>query len=201
MIRLLLADDQAMVRGALGALLELESDMEVVAEVGTGTEVLSAAREHQPDVCLVDIQMPGMDGIQVAAQMKRALPKVAVLIVTTFNRPGYLRQALDAGAMGFVVKDSPASELARAVREVHEGRRVIDPTLAQEYMLSGPNPLTAREQQVLKMAAAGEQVSKIAQQVFLSPGTVRNLLSSAIQKTHTSNRIEAANRASEMGWI
>ncbi|AFA72498.1 two component transcriptional regulator, LuxR family [Gordonia polyisoprenivorans VH2] len=200
-IRLLLADDQALVRGALAALLDLESDLEVVAQVGRGDEVVDAAREHAADVCLLDIEMPGTDGIEAAAALRRYLPGVRSLIVTTFGRPGYLRRAIDAGASGFVVKDTPASELADAVRRVHAGLRVIDPTLATESLTSGDNPLTQRESEVLRAALSGATVATIATQVHLSAGTVRNHLSSAIGKTGTATRAEAARVARERGWI
>ncbi|YAL83501.1 response regulator transcription factor [Dermacoccaceae bacterium W4C1] len=200
-IRLLLADDQALVRGALAALLDLEPDMDVVAQVGRGDEVMAAAREHQVQVCLLDIEMPGLNGIDVAAQLRTELPQVHSLIVTTFGRPGYLRSAMDSGASGFVVKDTPAAELAEAVRRVHQGLRVVDPSLAAESLLGGPNPLTLRERDVLREALEGAPVSAIAGAVNLSPGTVRNYLSSAIRKTHSSTRVEAARSAQERGWL
>ncbi|GAA3725789.1 response regulator transcription factor [Gordonia hankookensis] len=200
-IRLLLADDQALVRGALAALLELETDLDVVAEVGRGDEVVVAAREHRVDVCLLDIEMPGMDGIEVAAALRSELPDTRSLIVTTFGRPGYLRRAIDAGASGFVVKDTPASQLADAVRRVRHGLRVIDPMLATESLTSGDNPLTPRETEVLRAALSGATVATIAARVHLSAGTVRNHLSSAIGKTGTSTRAEAAMVARDHGWI
>lgn len=200
-IRLLLADDQALVRGALAALLNLEPDLTVVAEVGRGDEVLDAARASSPDVCLLDIEMPGLDGIEAAGQLRQHLPRVRSLIVTTFGRPGYLRRAMDVGASGFVVKDTPARELAEAVRRVHAGLRVVDPELATESVLGGPNPLTEREREVLREAIAGGTVSAIAGRVHLSQGTVRNYLSSAIGKTGTSTRVEAARAAQERGWL
>jgi two-component system response regulator DesR len=197
-IRVLLADDQALVRGAMAALLGLESDIDVVAEVGRGDEVAAAVAQHQPDVCLLDIEMPGMDGIEVAERLDG---RCRVLIVTTFSRPGYLRRALEAGASGFVVKDTPAKELADAVRRVHSGLRVIDPSLATESLVGGANPLTPREQEVLREALTGAPVARIAARVHLSPGTVRNHLSSAIGKTNTSTRAEAARVAEERGWL
>jgi two-component system response regulator DesR len=200
-IRLLLADDQALVRGALAALLNLEPDLEVVAEVGRGDEVVAAARDSGADVCLLDIEMPGMDGIEVAALLRREVPTTRSLVVTTFGRPGYLRRALEAGASGFVVKDTPAGELADAVRRVHSGLRVVDPALAAESLVGGPNPLTEREQAVLREALEGATVATIATRVHLSPGTVRNYLSSAIAKTGTSTRYEAARVAQENGWL
>lgn len=200
-IRVLLADDQALVRGALAALLNLETDLEVVAEVGRGDEVVARARDSRPDVCLLDIEMPGADGIQVAADLATALPGCRSLIVTTFGRPGYLRRALEAGASGFVVKDTPATELADAVRKVHAGLRVVDPTLATESLIGGPNPLTERERDVLRAALDGATVAAIATVVHLSQGTVRNYLSSAIGKTGTTTRVEAATVAQQRGWL
>lgn len=201
MITLLLADDQALVRGAMAALLGLEEDLDVVAEVGSGDAVLEAARRTHPDVAVLDVEMPGLDGISAAAELTRELPGTKVLIVTTFGRPGYLRRALDAGASGFVVKDTPSDELARAVRTVANGGRVIDPSLATEVVVGGPNPLTDRERQVLTEALNGLSAATIAATVHLSPGTVRNHLSSAIGKTGTSNRVEAARRAQDLGWL
>ena len=200
-IKVLLADDQALVRGALAALLGLERDLDVVAEVGRGDEVLETARRTATDVCLLDIEMPGLTGIEVAAQLRRELPACRALIVTTFGRPGYLRRALEAGAAGFVVKDTPARELAEAVRRVHAGLRVVDPTLAAESLIDGANPLTEREREVLRVALDGGTVASIASQVHLSAGTVRNHLSAAIGKTGTSTRAEAARVAEERGWL
>lgn len=200
-IRVLLADDQALVRGALAALLNLEPDLTVVAEVGRGDEVVAAARDHQVDVCLLDIEMPGGDGIETTAALREQVPDARALIVTTFGRPGYLRRAMDAGASGFVVKDTPARELAEAVRRVHAGLRVVDPNLATESLLGGPNPLTDREREVLREAIAGGTVSSIASRVHLSQGTVRNYLSAAIGKTGTATRVEAARVAQERGWL
>lgn len=201
MIRVLIADDQAMVRGALSALLALEGDLEVVAQVASGDQVVEMARKSAAEVCVLDIQMPGLDGIEAAAALKAELPEVRSLIVTTFNRPGYLRRAMEAGASGYVVKDAPAEQLADAIRRVHSGLRVVDPQLAAESLVGGANPLTEREQQVLKLARNGASVAKIASTVFLSPGSVRNLLSSAISKTGTTNRVEASQTAMERGWI
>ncbi|WP_159618627.1 response regulator transcription factor [Ruania rhizosphaerae] len=200
-IRVLLADDQALVRGALAALLRLEDDLDVVAEVGDGTDVVAAAREHDAQVCLLDIEMPGMDGIAVAGQLRAALPEVRSLMVTTFGRPGYLRRALEAGAAGFVVKDTPATELADAIRAVHAGRRVVDPALATESLAGGPNPLGDRERQVLRECLDGEPIATIAARVHLSPGTVRNYVSSAIGKIGATNRVEAARIADRNGWL
>lgn len=198
-IRLLLADDQALVRGALTALLNLEPDLEVVAEVGTGDAVLPAVLEHHPDVALLDVEMPGMDGIAATAQLRDTGTKV--LIVTTFGRPGFLRRALQAGASGFVVKDTPAAQLAEAVRRVHAGLRVVDPQLATDSLVAGESPLTQRETEVLRAARDGSSVAAIAGKLFLSEGTVRNHLSSAIGKTGATNRAEAVLVADGNGWL
>ncbi|NMM82785.1 DNA-binding response regulator [Rhodococcus sp. SRB_17] len=200
-IRLLLADDQALVRGALAALLDLESDLTVVAEVGRGDEVVAAALEHQPDVALLDVEMPGMDGIAAAAALRDAVPTTRILIVTTFGRPGYLRKALQAGAAGFVVKDTPARQLADAVRRVHAGLRVVDPTLAADSLVSGESPLTDRETQVLRAARTGAPVATIAAELFLTAGTVRNHLSSAMGKTGGTTRAESVRIANSNGWL
>ncbi|MFJ9316971.1 response regulator [Pimelobacter simplex] len=200
-IRLLLADDQALVRGALSALLGLERDLEVVAEVGTGEEAVAVAAELRPDVALLDVEMPGIDGITACAQLRAVAPGTRVLIVTTFGRPGYLRRALQAGASGFVVKDTPAPQLADAVRRVHQGLRVVDPALATDSLVSGESPLTGRESDVLRAARDGASVAAIAGALFLSEGTVRNHLSSAIGKTGASNRTEAVLVADGNGWL
>ncbi|MEV4263656.1 response regulator transcription factor [Kribbella sp. NPDC049584] len=200
-IRLLIADDQALVRGALAALLDLEPDLEVVAEVGRGDEVIDAAKNSQPDVALLDVEMPGLDGIEAAAALRTAVPGVRVLMVTTFGRPGYLRRAMEAGAAGFVVKDTPATQLADAVRRVHQGLRVVDPSLAAETLVAGTSPLTGREADVLRAAREGGTVSDIAKELHLSEGTVRNHLSAAIGKTGARTRAEAARIAVDNGWL
>lgn len=200
-IRVLLADDQALVRGALAALLDLEPDIDVVAEAGRGDEVSDAVARTNPDVCVLDIEMPGLDGIEVAALLRAEHPGVRSLMVTTFGRPGYLRRALEAGASGFVVKDTPARELADAVRRVHAGLRVVDATLASESLAGGPSPLTSRERDVFAEALAGATIALIAGRLHLSPGTVRNYLSSAIGKTGATTRVEAARTAQERGWL
>lgn len=201
MIRILLADDQALVRGALAALLQLEPDIDVVAEVGRGDEAVEAARRQRVDVCLLDIEMPGGDGIEVAARLAAELPEVRSIIVTTFGRPGYVRRALEAGASGFVVKDTPAGELADAVRAVHTGRRIVDPSLAADSIVGGANPLSDREREILRATLAGEPVAAIARAVHLSQGTVRNYLSNAIAKTGATNRVGAARAAEANGWL
>ncbi len=200
-IRLLLVDDQALVRGALGALLSLEDDLVVVAEAADAAQARHQAEQHRPDVCLMDIQLPGEDGIAATHAVRAASPDTRVLIVTTFARPGYLRAALDAGARGFVVKDTPAAELADAVRRVHRGLSVIDPALAEASLFDGANPLTEREREVLRLAADGRTAAQIAAEVFLSAGTVRNHLSSAIGKIGAGNRAQAARIARDKGWI
>ncbi|MEV3858725.1 response regulator transcription factor [Streptomyces sp. NPDC050095] len=200
-IRLLLADDQDLIRGALSALLDLEDDFEVVAAVDSGDKVLAAARAHRPDVALLDIEMPGADGIAAAAALTAALPECRVVILTTFGRAGYLRRAMAAGAVGFVVKDAPPEALADAVRRVVRGERVVDPELAAATLAAGDSPLTARERDVLDAARAGGSVADIAGALFLSEGTVRNYLSSVISKTGTRNRMEALRVADERGWL
>jgi two-component system response regulator DesR len=200
-IRLLLADDQALVRGALAALLSLEPDLEVVAEVGRGDQVVDEARRVRPDVALLDVEMPGMDGITATTALRAALPSCRVLVVTTFGRPGYLRRAMAAGASGFVVKDTPARQLAEAVRRVAAGLRVVDPTLAAETLASGASPLTARETDVLRVARDGGTVADLAAALNLSEGTIRNHLSAAIGKTGARTRAEAVRLAIEHGWL
>ena len=200
-IRLLLADDQALVRGALAALLDLEPDLTVVAQVGRGDEVVEAARRNSADVALLDVEMPGIDGISAAALLARELPGCRSLIVTTFGRPGYLRRAMEAGASGFVVKDTPSGQLADAVRRVAAGLRVVDPALAAESLASGNSPLTPRETEVLVVAGRGGSITDIARELHLSEGTVRNHLSSAIGKTGARNRSEAAGIAVDRGWL
>jgi two-component system, NarL family, response regulator DesR len=200
-IRILLAEDQAMVRGALATLLGLEDDIEVVAEVGRGDEVLEAARRAGPDVALLDIGMPGIDGLDVAALLHAQLPDVRVVMLTTFNRPGYLRRAMEAGASGFMLKDAPAGELAGAIRAAHAGERVIDPGLAAAALSQGENPLTAREQEVLAEARRHGTVAELATALHLSPGTTRNHLSAIMQKLDAHSRIEAIRVAEERGWL
>lgn len=201
MIKLLIADDQALVRGALSALLALEPDIDVVAEVGRGDEVLDAAMRTAADVALLDIEMPGMDGIAAAAALRREAPGCRTLIVTTFGRPGYLTRAMRAGASGFIVKDTPAPQLADAVRRVAQGLRVVDPALAAESLAQGESPLTERETDVLETARAGGSIADIARILHLSEGTVRNHLSSAIGKTGGRNRADAARIAEDNGWL
>ena len=200
-IRVLVADDQALVRGAVAALLSLEPDLEVVAEVERGDQVVVAARANAPDVAVLDIEMPGIDGIAAAEILRREVPSCRVLIVTTFGRPGYLRRAMESGASGFIVKDAPAKRLADAIRRVHAGLRVVDTELAAESLAVGENPLTPREADVLREARDGSSVAEIAARLFLGDGTVRNYLSSAIGKTGSRNRVEAVHIAEQKGWL
>jgi two-component system, NarL family, response regulator DesR len=201
MIRVLLAEDQGMVRGALATLLDLEGDLEVVAQISRGDQVVDAALAAKPDVALLDIEMPGIDGLEAAALLHRALPSCVIIMLTTFGRPGYLRRAMEAGATGFVVKDGPADQLAVSIRRAVAGERVIDTALAAAALSDGTNPLTPRERDVLHAASAGATIATIAESLFLSPGTVRNYLSSAIQKTGARNRIEAVRVAERHGWL
>jgi len=201
MIRVLLAEDQAMVRGALAALLSREQDIEVVAEVARGDEVVEAALAARPDVALLDIEMPGGDGLAAAQALRKALPTCRSVILTTFGRSGYLRRAMESGAVGFLLKDSPAAELAVALRCVMKGERVVDPELALAALSEGSNPLTNREREVLSIALFGASLEEIAARLVLSEGTVRNHLSTAIQKLGARNRMEAARLAEQKGWL
>ena len=201
MIRLLLADDQALVRGAMAALLDMEPDLKVVAEVGRGDEVVGAVKANEVDVALLDVEMPGMDGVAAARAVRAAAPACRILMVTTFGRAGYLRQAMAAGAGGFIVKDTPARQLADAVRRVHEGLRVVDPALAAQSLAQGDSPLTDREADVLRSARDGGTVADLARDLHLSEGTVRNHLSSAIGKTGARTRAEAVRLAVDNGWL
>ncbi|WP_327737229.1 response regulator transcription factor [Streptomyces nojiriensis] len=200
-IRILLAEDQSMVREALAALLGLEPDIEVRVQVARGDEVLAAARAHDVNVALLDIEMPGMTGIEAAAVLRAELPDLRIVILTTFGRPGYLRGAMEAGASAFLVKDAPAAQLAAAVRKVLQGERVIDPTLAAAALAEGANPLTDREREVLREAESGATNAELAARLHLSQGTVRNYLSTAIQKLAARNRAEAVRTAREKGWL
>lgn len=201
MIRILIADDQALIRRAFSALLGLEPDFEVVASVGSGDQVVPEALRTRPDVALLDVQMPGLDGLAAAAAMREQLPACRVLILTTFGRPGYLRRALEAGAVGFLVKDAPPEQLVDAIRRVLSGLRVVDPALAIETLTVGESPLTGRERDVLTAAADGSTVAEIAVRLYLSEGTVRNYLSSVIGKTAARTRADAVRVATDRGWL
>jgi len=201
MIRVLIAEDQLMVRGALSALLSLEGDIDVVAEVARGDEIVPTAERVQPDVALLDIELPGGDGLAAAAELRVRVPGVRVIILTTFGRPGYLRRAMEAGAIGYVLKDAPAETLAAAIRRAMEGRRTVDPTLAVTALSEGGNPLTEREREVLAVSRETATIAEIAARLYLSEGTVRNHLSTAIQKLEAHNRAEAARIAEQKGWL
>jgi two-component system response regulator DesR len=200
-VRLLLAEDQVMIREALAALLTFEGEFEVVAQVGRGDEVLAAARKTRPDVAVLDIEMPGMDGLTAAAALKKDNPDIKIVILTTFGRPGFLRRAMESGVSAFLVKDSSADKLTQTIRRVLAGERVIDPDLAAAALADGVNPLTPRERDVLEASADGRTIAEIAAQLYLSEGTVRNYLSATIQKTGARNRAEALSIASERGWL
>jgi two-component system response regulator DesR len=197
----LLAEDQATVRDALATLLGLQPDLEVVAAVGRGDEVVPAAEAVGPDVALLDIEMPGIDGLEAAAALRERLPACRVLILTTFGRPGYLRRAMAAGVVGFLVKEAPAAQLAVAIRRAMVGERVVDPALATAALSEGDSPLTDREREVLAATARGEGIAAIAAALYLSEGTVRNYLSEAIQKLGARNRGDAARIAEQRGWL
>ncbi|HKZ27970.1 MAG TPA: response regulator transcription factor [Rubrobacteraceae bacterium] len=200
-VRVLLAEDQSMVRGALAALLSLEKDVEVVAEVSRGDEVIPAALDVLPDVALLDIEMPGGDGLRAAGELRERLPSCRVIILTTFGRAGYLRRAMESGAVGFLLKDAPASELATAIRRAMNGERVVDPGLAAAALSEGESPLTEREREVLAASTSGATIGDLARELYLSEGTVRNYLSTAIKKLGTRNRAEAAHLAERKGWL
>ena len=200
-IRVLIAEDQAMVRGALSALLTLEDDFEIVAEISRGDEVVPAALDSLPDVALLDIEMPGGDGLTAAAALRERLPSCRVIILTTFGRAGYLKRAMENGAAGFLLKDAPSSELARAIHRVMRGERVVDPDLAALALSAGDDPLTEREREVLVASANGATIEEVARKLYLSEGTVRNYLSNAIKKLDARNRVEAARLAERKGWL
>lgn len=201
MIGVLIAEDQAMVRGALATVLSLEEDLEVVAEVARADEVVEEALRVRPDIALLDIEMPGGDGLTATAELKRKLPSCRIAILTTFGRTGYLRRAMESGATGFVLKDAPSSELAATVRRVAAGERVVDPDLAMSALSEGPNPLTAREREALAASLEGASIAEIAARLYISSGTVSNHLSAAIQKLGAHNRTEAARLAERKGFL
>ncbi|MFE5603427.1 response regulator [Streptomyces coelicoflavus] len=200
-VRVLLAEDQGMMRGALALLLGMEEDIEVVAQVAAGDEIVAAALTHRPDIALLDIELPGLSGLDAAAELRERVPGCRVLILTTFGRPGYLRRAMDAGAAGFLVKDGPVEELAGAIRRVLAGETVVDAALAAAALSAGPSPLTGRECDVLRASADGATVADVAAVLHLSESTVRNYLSAAIGKTGTRNRAEALRSARQRGWV
>jgi len=199
-IRVVIAEDQSMMLGALAALLEIESDIEVVGQAHNGKEALQLTLQHGPDVLLTDIEMPEMSGLEVASALKQRNAPGRVIILTTFARPGYLRRAMQAGASGYLLKDAPSTTLADAVRRVHAGQRVIDPELAAEAWAE-EDPLSDRERQVLRLASEGSTSGDIAGKLHLSEGTVRNYLSEAISKLGAGNRVEAARIARMKGWL
>lgn len=201
MIRILLAEDTNMVRGALVALLNLESDLEVVAEVDNGDLIEPTALAVKPDVAVLDIDLPGMDGLSAASRLRVVLPSCRTLMLTSLGRPGTLRKALDAQVTGFLLKDAPPSQLADSVRKVARGERVIDKELALAAWDSQQNPLTPREMEVLQLAAAGAEVSEISKSLYLSAGTVRNYLTTILNKLNARNRLDAVRLATEAGWL
>ncbi|HEX5849397.1 MAG TPA: response regulator transcription factor [Rubrobacter sp.] len=200
-VRVLLAEDQAMVRGAIAALLALEEDIEIVGEASRGDEVVTLALESGPDVALLDVEMPGGDGLDAAASLRQELPSCRVIILTTFGRAGYLKRAMANGASGFLLKDAPSSELAEAIHKVMRGERVVDPDLAIMALSAGDNPLTERERETLAASEDGATIEDVAARLYLSEGTVRNYLSSAIKKLGKRNRVEAARLAQKRGWL
>ncbi|MFI8004635.1 response regulator [Streptomyces sp. NPDC086010] len=200
-VRILLAEDQGMMRSALALLLGMEPDFEVVSQVAAGDLIVGSALVSRPDVALLDIELPGRSGLDAAADLREEVPECRVLILTTFGRPGYLRRAMEAGAAGFLVKDGPVGDLAKAIRRVLTGETVIDPALAAAALGAGPSPLTARERDVLNASVDGATVADIAAKLSLSASTVRNYLSSAIGKTATRNRMEAVRAARQQGWL
>ncbi|MFI7442723.1 response regulator transcription factor [Nonomuraea indica] len=201
MIRVLLAEDMHMVRGALVALLDLEPDLQVVAQAASGDEIVRLALEHAPDVAVIDVGLPGIDGLSAAAELRRRVPRCQVLILTSFGRPGSVRRAFAAKASGFVVKDAPPDQLADAIRRVAAGERVIDPKLAVAALEAVESPLKPRELEVLRRFAEGEDVEQIAEALFLSVGTVRNYLTGIVATLHARNRLHAVRIAQDAGWL
>lgn len=200
-IRVMIVEDQAMVRGALGALLALERDLEIVAECADAESSIDTLDGARPNVILMDVELPGMNGIDAISRIGERLPLCRCIVLTTFGRPGYLRAALDAGAAGFLVKDAPASELANAIRQVHAGGRVIDPDLAMQALALGANPLTPRQRDILRLTLLGRSVAEIAAELSLSEGTIRNYISESIGVIGGSNRVDAARIAESHGWL
>ncbi|WP_344526656.1 response regulator transcription factor [Streptomyces albiaxialis] len=200
-MRVLLADDEHLIRGALAALLALEDDLAIVAEAASGPEALAMARAHRPDVAVLDLQMPGVDGVRVAAELRESLPDCRTMIVTSHGRPGHLKRALAAGVRGFVPKTASAQQLAEIIRTVRDGNRYVDPELAADAISAGDSPLSAREAELLELAADGAPIAEIAERASLTQGTVRNYLSAAATKIGAENRHAAARMARERGWI
>lgn len=215
MIHVIVADDQALIRGALSALIDLEDDMHVVAQAADGREAIAAVEAYDAEnssgdqaakaastlVVIMDVEMPVMDGISAAAALKERGANARVLMVTTFGRPGYVQRALDAGAVGFIVKDAPAEQLLEAIRRTSQGLRTVDPALAVDALTKGQSPLSAREVEVLRAFESGGTVEDVASELMLSAGTVRNYVSSAMDKTHARTRAEALKVATENGWL
>ncbi|WP_344564416.1 response regulator transcription factor [Streptomyces axinellae] len=200
-MRVLLADDEHLIRGALAALLALEDDLVIVAEAASGPEAAAMARAHRPDVAVLDLQMPGADGVQVASGLRTSVPECRTMIVTSHGRPGHLKRALAAGVRGFVPKTASAQQLAEIIRTVHAGSRYVDPELAADAISAGDSPLSAREAELLELAADGAPIADIAREASLTQGTVRNYLSAAVAKLGAENRHAAARMARERGWI
>ncbi|MFF5209208.1 DNA-binding response regulator [Streptosporangium sp. NPDC000396] len=201
MIRVLVAEDMRILREALVGLLELEDGIEVVAELGSGDDIVRAALEHRPQVAIIDIELPGLDGLSAAAQLRDLLPGCRVLVLTGVGRPGNLRRAVNAGVAGFMLKDSRPQDLIAAVRTIAAGGRVIDPHLAYAALDVAESPLTDRELDVLRLTASGSEPRDIARQLSLSYGTVRNYLASAVTKLNARNRVDAIRIATEAGWL
>ncbi|CAL9413752.1 response regulator [Streptomyces albus] len=201
MISVVLAEDMHMVRGALVALLDIEPDIRIVAEIDSGTDILPTVLAHRPDVAVIDIDLPGVDGLTAAAEVHQKLPACRTLILTSLGQPGNLRRALEAHVSGFLLKDAPPSRLADAIRRISAGERVIDPELALDAWSARANPLTARETEVLRLAAEGAEATDIAGRLFLSVGTVRNYLTAVVIKLGARNRVDALRIAREQGWL
>lgn len=199
-IRVMIVEDQAMVRGALAALLRLERDLDIVAECADAESALRLLEDVSPDIVLIDIGLPGMSGIDAVHRIT-SISTARCMVLTTYGRPGYLRAALDAGAVGFLVKDAPASQLSRSIRQVHAGGRAIDPDLAMEALTLGANPLTPRQRDVLRLTLLGKSIADIAFELFLTEGTIRNYLSEAMSEIGAANRFDAARVAESRGWV
>lgn len=201
MIRVSVTDDQNLFRDALVELLSQEATLEVIGSTVDGESLIDLARAAPIDVALIDVEMPGMDGIDTAVELSRVAPATKVVILTTFARGGYVRRAMDAGVAGFLTKDTDLGEVVATIQRIHSGQRIVDPQLAATAFMSGPNPLTARERDVLRLALGGMSSKDMARTLFLTPGTIKNYSSSAMQKTHTGSRVQAAQVAQEQGWL